>query len=88
MGDSGERDFRTDAMTTELLFAMGLFIIGFTLLFLMPESMKRHWAELEYKPPAADTVVLMLRFLGLLLIAFGVAVLSGAVEVFPPGADS
>ncbi|MGK7346519.1 MAG: hypothetical protein ACNS63_12010 [Candidatus Nitrospinota bacterium M3_3B_026] len=70
-------------MTNELLFAVGLFVIGFTLLFLMPESMKRNWVELEYKPPAADTVVLMLRFLGLLLIIFGVAVLAGAVEIFP-----
>jgi hypothetical protein len=61
----------------ENLFALGLFVFGFTLLFLMPASMRNNWRELGSKPVAGDVVLLMMRFLGIVIIAAGVLILAG-----------
>lgn len=66
---------------SDVLFASGLFIFGMTLLFLMPESMKKNWRELGHKPPAGDAIVMMMRFLGLFLIVLGVMALTGIIDV-------
>ncbi len=63
------------------LFAAGLLIFGFSLLVFMPASMHKTWKDLDFKPPAGDVIVLMMRFLGLMVILFGLAVFSGAVDM-------
>jgi len=63
------------------LFAIGLFVFGFTLIFLMPASMQKSWKELNYKPPAGDTILLLMRFMGIFLLFAGAAFLSGAIDV-------
>ena len=72
------------------LFAAGLFVFGFTLLFLMPASTQKSWKELGHKPPAGDSIILMMRFMGLLVIVFGVIALTGIVDLsslIPRGSD-
>lgn len=63
------------------LFAVGLLIFGFSLSILMPASMIRTWKELDYKPPAGGTVVMMMRALGLLILVAGLIILSGVVDI-------
>ncbi len=67
-------------MNTTLLSA-GLFVFGFTLLFLMPAGMMKTWKELGSKPLAGDTTVLIMRFMGLLLIVAGVLFLLGIIDM-------
>lgn len=63
------------------LFAIGLFIIGFTLLFIMPASTIKSWKQLGCKPPGGDAVVFMMRFMGVLIIVFGAVILTGAIDI-------
>ncbi len=63
------------------LFAAGLLIFGFSLLVFMPASMQKTWKDLDFKPPAGDAIVMMMRFLGLMVILFGLAVFTGAVDM-------
>ncbi|VAX17015.1 hypothetical protein MNBD_NITROSPINAE01-1737 [hydrothermal vent metagenome] len=63
------------------LLSAGLFVFGFTLLFLMPAGMMRTWKELGSKPIAGETTVLIMRFMGLLLIVAGVLFLLGIIDM-------
>ncbi len=65
------------------LFAVGLFVIGFTLLVIMPASTKKSWKELGSKPQGADSAVLMMRFLGVLIIVFGAVIGAGLIDITP-----
>lgn len=63
------------------LLAAGLFVFGFTLLFLMPAGMMRSWKELKSKPPAGDATILIMRFMGVLIIVMGAFFLAGIIDI-------
>lgn len=63
------------------LFALGLFVFGFTLLFIMPAAQHRSWKNIGSKPPAGDAVVMMMRFMGLFLLLIGFLIISGAINI-------
>jgi hypothetical protein len=65
------------------LFALGLFVVGFTLLYLMPASFHKNWKELGAKPPGGDSVVFMLRIMGALITLAAFIIASGAVDLTP-----
>ncbi len=67
-------------MNQELL-ALGLFVIGFTFLYLMPASFQKNWDEIGSKPPAGDGVVFMLRIMGALAILAALALGAGVINV-------
>ncbi len=70
-------------MSQNSLFALGLFIFGFTLMILMPASMRKNWKLIGQKPVAGDTVILMMRFMGIIIIAAGALFLTGVVDIAP-----
>lgn len=63
------------------LISLGLVVIGFTLFYLMPASMRKNWKEIGTKPPAGDAVLLLMRFMGLLTAAAGLVLMSGVVDL-------
>ncbi len=63
------------------LFAIGLLIFGFSLMILMPASMNKSWKELDFRPPAGGSVIMLMRFLGLLIMVSGLIILSGIVDI-------
>ena len=65
------------------MFAVGLLIFGFSLAVFMPASTRRSWEILGSKPQGGEAVILMMRFLGLLVIAVGLVILAGMVDIAP-----
>lgn len=70
------------------LFAAGMVIFGFTLMVLLPASMRRHWNELGGVPAAAGGVLLLMRFMGLAVIVVGAMIAMGYLNFTgAPGGD-
>jgi len=63
------------------LFAIGLLIFGFSLMILMPASMTKAWKDLDFRPPAGGSVIMLMRALGLFIIISGLVILSGIVDI-------
>lgn len=63
------------------LFAIGLLIFGFSLMILMPASMVKSWKDLDFKPPSGGSLIMLMRFLGLIIMVSGLVILSGIVDI-------
>ncbi|MBI4827320.1 MAG: hypothetical protein HY804_00650 [Nitrospinae bacterium] len=70
------------------LFAAGLAIFGFTLMVLLPASMRRHWDEMGGRPAAGGSLLLLMRFMGLVVILIGAMIALGYLNLAgAPGGD-